>query len=67
MTVGGTGDSLSGLCASFLSQKLNSYDSGVLATYLNGQAGDLAMEEYGYGFRASLLSEFLAILMKDLK
>ena len=67
MTVGGTGDSLAGVCASLLSQGQDSFDSGALATYLTGKAGDLAMEKYGYGFRASQLSEFLAILMKDLK
>jgi NAD(P)H-hydrate epimerase len=67
MTVGGTGDSLAGVCVSILSQGLNNYDSAVIATYLNGKAGDLAMGEYGYGFRASQLSKFLAILMKDLK
>ncbi|MDR2967965.1 MAG: NAD(P)H-hydrate dehydratase [Methanobacteriaceae archaeon] len=66
MTVGGTGDSLAGVCASLLSQGLNSYDSGGIATYLNGASGDLAMEKYGYGFRASQLSEFLAILMKNI-
>ena len=67
MTVGGTGDSLAGVCTSILSQGLNSYDSAALATYLNGVSGNLAMEEYGYGFRASQLSEFLAIFMKNLK
>jgi NAD(P)H-hydrate epimerase len=67
MTVGGTGDSLAGVCASLLSQDLNSYDAGALSTYLNGASGDLAMEKYGYGFRASQLSEFLAIFMKNLK
>lgn len=66
MTVGGTGDSLAGVCVSILSQGLSSYDSAAIATYLNGKAGDLAMEKYGYGFRASQLSEFLAILMKDI-
>lgn len=65
MTVGGTGDSLAGVCASILSQKLNSFDSGAIATYLTGKAGDLAMEKYNYGFRASQLSEFLAIVMKN--
>jgi len=67
MTVGGTGDALAGVCVSLLSQGLNSYDAGALATYLNGKSGDLAMDKYGYGFRASQLSEFLAILMKNLK
>lgn len=65
MTVGGTGDSLAGVSTSLLSQELNSFDSAALATYLNGQAGDLAKEKYGNGFSASQLSEFLGILMEN--
>ncbi|KZX16744.1 bifunctional NAD(P)H-hydrate repair enzyme Nnr [Methanobrevibacter cuticularis] len=64
MTVGGTGDSLAGIAVSLLSQDLSSFDAGGLSTYLNGRAGDLAMEKYGNGFRASQLSEFLGYLMK---
>ena len=66
MTVGGTGDSLAGLATSLISQGLNSFDAGALATYLNGAAGDLAKEIYGDGFKASQLSEFLGILMEDI-
>jgi len=66
MTVGGTGDSLAGLATSLMSQGLNSYDAGALATYLNGEAGDLAKVRYGNGFSASQLSEFLGILMEDI-
>lgn len=67
MTVGGTGDSLSGLATSLLSQGLTSYDAGALATYLNGKAGDFAREEYGDGFAASQLSEFLGLLMENIE
>jgi len=63
MTVGGTGDSLAGITVALLSQGLNSYDAGALATYLNGSSGDLAYEKYGNGFRASQLSEFLGKIM----
>ena len=66
MTVGGTGDSLAGLATSLMSQGLNAYDAGALATYLNGEAGNLAKEMYGDGFSASQLSEFLGILMENI-
>ncbi|MBZ9570138.1 NAD(P)H-hydrate dehydratase [Methanobrevibacter sp. TMH8] len=66
MTVGGTGDSLAGVATSLLSQGLNSYHAGALATYLNGKAGDFAKEEYGNGFVASQLSEFLGLLMENI-
>lgn len=65
MTVGGTGDSLAGLATNLISQGLNSYDAGALATYLNGKAGDFAKEVYGNGFTASQLSEFLGKLMEN--
>lgn len=67
MTVGGTGDSLAGLATSLISQGLKSYDAGALATYLNGKAGDFAKEEYGNGFAASQLSEFLGLLMESVE
>jgi ADP-dependent NAD(P)H-hydrate dehydratase / NAD(P)H-hydrate epimerase len=66
MTVGGTGDSLAGISSSLLSQGINSYDAAALATYLNGQAGDLAKEEYGNGFSASQLAKFLGLLMENI-
>ena len=66
MTVGGTGDSLAGIATSLISQDLNVFDAGALATYLNGKAGDLAKEMYGNGFTASQLSEFLGLLMEDI-
>lgn len=65
MTVGGTGDSLAGISTSLISQGINSYNAAILATYLNGKAGELAKEKYGNGFSASRLSEFLGILMED--
>lgn len=66
MTVGGTGDALSGICVSLLSQGLNSFDSSSLAVYLNGRAGDLAMNKQGYGFSATDLTEYLGALMANI-
>ena len=66
MTAGGTGDALAGISVSLLSQGLNSFDSAILAPYFNGKAGDLALEEKGYGFGAEDLTEYLSVLMRDL-
>lgn len=66
MTVGGTGDSLSGLTVGLLSQGLNPFDAASLSTFLNGKAGDLAMEKYGYGYAASNLAEFIGKVMEGL-
>ena len=64
MTVGGTGDVLAGLTVSLLSKNLDSFDSAVIASYLNGKAGDLAYADKGYGFKASDIPKYIGILME---
>ncbi|AGN17465.1 bifunctional ADP-dependent NAD(P)H-hydrate dehydratase/NAD(P)H-hydrate epimerase [Methanobrevibacter sp. AbM4] len=66
MTVGGTGDALSGISTSLLAQGLNSFDAGSLAVYLNGRAGDLAMNKQGYGFSATDIIQYLGALMANI-
>ncbi|MBR5503887.1 MAG: NAD(P)H-hydrate dehydratase [Methanobrevibacter sp.] len=66
MTVGGTGDALAGIAVSLLSQGLDSWTSAILAPYLNGKAGDLAMESQGYGFGAQDLTQYLGAVMANL-
>ena len=66
MTCGGSGDALAGIVASLLSQGLSPFDSSILATFFNGNAGDLAMEELGYGYGAEDLVSFLGTFMKEL-
>ena len=63
MTVGGTGDSLAGFIAGLLCQGLEPFDAASIGTYLHGCAGDMAMEEYGFGFKASDLAKFINIIM----
>lgn len=66
MTCGGSGDALAGIVASLLSQGLSPFDASILATFFNGNAGDLAMEELGYGYGAEDLINYLGTFMKDL-
>jgi ADP-dependent NAD(P)H-hydrate dehydratase / NAD(P)H-hydrate epimerase len=47
MTVGGTGDVLTGLIGAFLAQKVEPFRSTVAGTFLNGLAGDMLMREKG--------------------
>lgn len=49
MTVGGTGDVLSGICAALLSKKMGTFNAARLATFINGYAGDLAFQRKSYG------------------
>lgn len=59
MTVGGTGDILSGLCAGFIAQKANYFDAASAAAFINGTIGDRLKKKMGYGFTAS---DFLPLI-----
>jgi hydroxyethylthiazole kinase-like uncharacterized protein yjeF len=64
MTVGGTGDVLTGVVGGFLAQGHPAFESAVAGAYVNGLAGDLAYRERGYQLTASdLLDRFPAIMM----
>ena len=52
MTVGGTGDVLAGIIASF-SAKNDPFVSACAGAFLSGLAGDLAREKYGFSFLAT--------------
>jgi len=52
MAVGGTGDVLSGIIATFLAQKANPFKASVAGAFINGLAGDLAAKELGYQLSA---------------
>jgi NAD(P)H-hydrate epimerase len=58
MTVGGTGDVLAGATAALLSV-LDPLEAASVAAYVNGRAGDLVIEEQGYGLLASDLQDRL--------
>lgn len=67
MATGGTGDVLTGLVAGFIAQGLNVSMAAVLATYIHGEAGDLAAIEKGYmGLIAEDLLEKLPSITKKL-
>ncbi|WP_296789439.1 NAD(P)H-hydrate dehydratase [uncultured Methanobrevibacter sp.] len=65
MTVGGTGDALAGICASLLSQGLNSFDSACLGVFINGIAGDEAFKVKGNGFSATDLVSYIGSVIKN--
>lgn len=63
MTVGGTGDVLSGLVSGLLS-KYNPFDASVLGVYFNGIAGNLALERLGLHLVATDLISNIPEAMK---
>lgn len=48
MTVGGTGDVLSGIVGAFLAQEADPFEAAVAAAFINGAAGDFVRREKGY-------------------
>jgi NAD(P)H-hydrate epimerase len=62
MTVGGTGDILTGLVAGFLAQGSSPFDAGVAAAFLNGAAGDLAVESKPYMVATDLLENIQTVI-----
>ena len=63
MTVGGTGDVLSGLVAGLLSKNRNSLDSAAAATFVNGLAGKLTQKKLGLHMTSmDLLNEIPAAM-----
>lgn len=63
MTVGGTGDVLAGICGALLCND-NAFNSACAAAFINGLAGDICLEKYGYNFTALHLVEHLPIAFK---
>ncbi len=64
MTVGGTGDVLSGVVAGMLSKNRNPLESAAAAVFINGKAGMLAQRKHGLHIVATDLLEFISDAMK---
>jgi NAD(P)H-hydrate epimerase len=65
MTVGGTGDVLSGIVAGLLAQGIDAFSAAVAGAFVNGAAGDLAEEQYGNHLTATDLIEHIPKVMND--
>ena len=64
MTVGGTGDVLSGLVAGLLSKNRNTLESAAAATFINGLAGKATQKRLGLHMTSMDLLEELSAAMK---
>lgn len=64
MTVGGTGDVLSGIVAGLLSKNRNTLESAAAAAYINGLAGKLVQRKNGLHMTATDLIDVLPQVMK---
>ena len=64
MTVGGTGDVLSGITASMLSQNRDVIEAAASAAFVNGQAGKLVQKNLGMHMVATDLIDVLPLISK---
>jgi len=64
MTVGGTGDVLSGLVAGLLSNNRNPLESAAAATFINGLAGKSAQKRLGLHMTSMDLLDEIPLVMK---
>ena len=65
MTVGGTGDVLSGVVGALLAQKMDPFEAAVAGAFVNGAAGDFVANEKGYHLVASDLLEWIPRVFED--
>jgi NAD(P)H-hydrate epimerase len=65
MTVGGTGDVLSGVVGALLAQGADAFEAGVAGAFVNGAAGDFVFTEKGYHMVASDLIDWIPRVLSD--
>jgi len=65
MTVGGTGDILSGIIAGMLARNRNALESAVISAYFNGLAGKSTQKKLGHHMTATDLLDNLPSVMKS--
>jgi NAD(P)H-hydrate epimerase len=65
MTVGGTGDVLSGITGAFLTQEIMPLQSAVAAAFINGVAGGLVVSEKGYHMEPGDLVRKVPYVIED--
>lgn len=65
MTVGGTGDVLSGIVGAFLAQQIDPFEAAVAGAFVNGAAGDFVFEEKGYHIVSTDLLDWIPYVLND--
>ncbi len=65
MTVGGTGDVLSGVVGGLLAQKADAFEAAVAGAFVNGAAGDFVAAEVGHHMLATDLLDFIPAILND--
>ena len=65
MTVGGTGDVLSGVIGGLLAQGVDAFEAAVAGAFVNGAAGDFVVSEIGFHMVATDLLDWIPRVLDD--
>ncbi len=65
MTVGGTGDVLSGIAGAYLAQTISPFQSSVAASFINGMAGDFVAHKKGHHLKPEDIIEEIPYVIED--
>jgi NAD(P)H-hydrate epimerase len=65
MTVGGTGDVLSGIIGAFLAQGVDPFEAAVAGAFVNGAAGDFVKAEKGHHMVSTDLLEWIPTVIDN--
>ena len=65
MTVGGTGDVLSGIVGAFLAQGADAFEAAVAGAFVNGACGDFVKRDKGYHMVATDLIDWIPRVLDD--
>ena len=65
MTVGGTGDLLSGIIGGLIAKKNDPFEAAVAGVFVNGAAGDFAVHKLGYHILATDLLKWIPYVFNN--
>jgi len=65
MTVGGTGDVLSGIVGGLMAQKVDPFEAAVAGAFVNGAAGDFVVSELGFHMVATDIIDWIPRVLDD--
>jgi NAD(P)H-hydrate epimerase len=65
MTVGGTGDVLSGIVSGLMAQKVDPFEAAVAGAFVNGAAGDFVANEIGFHMVATDIIDWIPRVLDD--
>ena len=65
MTVGGTGDVLSGIVGGLMAQHVDAFEAAVAGAFVNGAAGDFVADEIGFHMVATDIIDWIPHVFED--